>query len=148
MKVPSNITVLSLILETVSTFLKVGFIIHPTKSVFVPNQEIKFLGFILNSITMTIRLPPRKVNNVKQVCENLLHEEKPTIREVAQVIGLIVSTLPGAKLGELHYRNLEKNKTVTLQTNKGNYDKIIQVRTDTMQSDPDLTITIDASKTG
>ena len=129
MKIPSNITVLSLILETVSTFLKVGFIIHPTKSVFVPNQEIKFLGFILNSITMTMRLPPRKANNVKEACENLLHEEKPTIREVAQVIGLIVTSLPGVQLGELHYRNLEKNKIVALQTNKGNYDKIIQGRT-------------------
>ena len=62
---------------TVDTFLKLGFVIHPEKSVFIPTQEIEFLGFLLNSVSMTIRLPPAKAERVRL--------------EVAQVIGLIVS---------------------------------------------------------
>ena len=45
-----------------------------------------------------------------------------TIRETAQVIGLVVSSPPAVQFGELYYRNPEKNKVLALQTNKGNYD--------------------------
>ena len=51
--------------ETTNTFLKLGFVIHPTKSVLIPTQELEFLGFLLNSNSMTIRLPPRKAIIVK-----------------------------------------------------------------------------------
>ena len=112
------------ILETTNTFLKLGFVIHPTKSVLIPKQELKFLGFLLNSNSMTIRLPPRKAINVRQACENLLNQSNPTIREVAQVIGLLVSSLPGVQFGELHYRHLEQNNILALQTNKGDYDAL------------------------
>ena len=67
------------ILETTNTFLKLGFVIHPTKSVLIPTQELEFLGFLLNSNSMTIRLPPRKAITVKQACENLLNQSNPTI---------------------------------------------------------------------
>ena len=33
-----------------------GFVIHPEKSVFAPSQEVEYLGFITNSVTMTVRL--------------------------------------------------------------------------------------------
>ena len=82
------------ILET-NTFLKLGFAIHPTKSVLMPTQELEFLGFLLNSNSMTIHLPPRKAITVRQACNNLLNQRNPIIREVAQVIGLLVSSLPG-----------------------------------------------------
>ncbi len=93
------------ILDTVDTFRSLGFIIHPEKSMFEPKQEIEFLGFLLNSISMTIRLPTAKA------CVNLLDKGKITVRELAHVIGLLVSSLPGVQFGELHYRKLEINKT-------------------------------------
>ena len=33
-----------------------------------------------------------------------------------------MSSLPAVQFGELYYRNLEKNKVLALQANKGNYD--------------------------
>ena len=92
--------------ETTNTFLKLGFVIHPTKSVLIPTQELEFLGFLLNSNSMTIRLPPRKAITVKQTCENLLNQSNPTIREVARVIGLLVSS----------HRNTESRKTLELKS--------------------------------
>ena len=73
---------------TVDTFLKLGFVIHPEKSVFIPTQEIEFLGFLLNSVSMTIRLPPAKAERVRLACQSLLFKNDMTTREVAQVIGL------------------------------------------------------------
>ena len=92
------------------------------KSVFIPTQEIEFLGFLLNSVLMTIRLPPTKAAHVHRTCQNLLLKTEITIRETAQVIGLIVSSLPAVQFGELFYRNVEKNKVLALQASKGNYD--------------------------
>jgi len=39
--------------DSIDTFIKLGFIVHPEKSVLIPK-----LGFLLNSVSMTIRLPP------------------------------------------------------------------------------------------
>ena len=41
-------------------FQELGFVIHPEKSQIVPTQEIKFLGFIINSREMTISLTPQR----------------------------------------------------------------------------------------
>ena len=58
--------------DTVECFDSLGFVIHPEKSVLIPTQELEFLGFLLNSISMTIRLPSLKATHVKSACENLL----------------------------------------------------------------------------
>ena len=102
------------IVQTVNMFLKLGFVIHPTKSVLIPTQELKFLGFLLNNISMSIRLPPRKVTYVRQAYEDLLHQHNLTIREVAHDIGLIVSSFSGVQYGELLYRYLEQDKIQAL----------------------------------
>ena len=116
--------------DTVECFDSLGFVIHPEKSVLIPTQELEFLGFLLNSISMTIRLPPSKAAHVKLACENLLLKTKVTIRELAHVIGLLVSSLPGVQFGRLHYRQLEKDKSWALQLCKGNYDGPVTLSND------------------
>ena len=108
--------------DTVDTFHKLGFVIHPVISVFIPAEEIEFLGFLLNSVFMTIRRPPTKAAHARTTCQHLLLKTEMTTRETAQVIGLIVSSLPAVQFGEMYYRNLEKNKVLALQADKGNYD--------------------------
>ena len=50
-------------IKTAELLSKAGFILNAEKSVVVPTQEIQFLGFILNSNDMTIRLPEQKLRN-------------------------------------------------------------------------------------
>ena len=57
----------------------------------------------------------------------LANISNPTIEEVCQVIGLIVSNFPGAKYGPLHYRSLESDKTQALELNKGDYKSHMQL---------------------
>ena len=59
------------VFDTVGIFCSLGFIIHPYKSIFEPTQEIEFLGFLLNSVSMTIRLPTAKASHVKKACVDL-----------------------------------------------------------------------------
>ena len=68
------------IIDTLKLFIKLGFVIHPTKSVFLPSKEIKMLGSILNSVTMTVRLTPEKKESIKSFCTELLEKQIFTIR--------------------------------------------------------------------
>ena len=111
------------VIDTITEFSSLGFRIHPTKSIFKPKQEIVILGFVINSVSMTISLTPEKAVGIKLVCESLLACSFPTIREVARVIGKIIAACPGNMYGLLHYRCLEKDKTIALKHNKGNFDK-------------------------
>ena len=48
-----------------------------------------------------------------------LTNETCTIQNLAEVIGLIVSSLAGVVYGPLHYCSLERNKTDALKEKKG-----------------------------
>ena len=74
-----------------------GFVVHPEKSVFIPTQKLVFLGFILDSVSMLVYLTLMKALKLKQAATDLFYNKNPTIREVAKVLGLIVSNFPGAK---------------------------------------------------
>lgn len=71
---------------------------------------------------MTITLTPEKALKVKEACATLLGQGLRTIRQVACVIGKIISSFPGIMYGQLYYRALEHTKTAALKTAKGDFD--------------------------
>ena len=111
------------VIDTTTLFDKVGFIIHPEKSVLLPTQTITFLGFVLNSTLMKVTLTPERALKLKNACQNLLDAASACIRDVAQVLGLMVSSFPGVMYGPLHHKFLELDKTHALKINKGSFDK-------------------------
>ena len=46
----------------------------------------------------------------------------PSIRDTAQIIGHLVSSLPAVKYGKSHYRAIENDKIAALMLSKGNFD--------------------------
>ena len=106
---------------TALLFNHLGFHLHPTNSVIIPTQTLTFLGFRLDSLSMTVSPTGEKILKTVEACKRLQNMTKPLISEVAEVIGLIVSNFPGVQFGPLHYRFLERDKTHALITNKGNY---------------------------
>ena len=113
--------------DTITLFTKLGFHIHPEKSVFIPSQKLTFLGFVLDSIAMTVMLTEEKVQRILSICASLLKTQMPTIRQVAEVIGILVSNFPGAQYGPLPYRHLERDKYLALVANKGDYGEEMQL---------------------
>ena len=67
---------------TTKLFNNLGLYVHPDKSILELSQVLEFLGFVLNSMTMTVTLSHTKVENITQVCKDLLTRTQPTIREV------------------------------------------------------------------
>ena len=113
--------------DTARLLERLGFIIHPTKSVFTPKQEIQYLGFIINSQDMEIQLTAEKKEEIKNSCINLLAKDVPSIKTVASVIGKLVAAFPAVQYGPLYYRTLEKDKTMALRKNFGHYDRKMQI---------------------
>ncbi len=84
------------VIDTILLLDSLGWVVHPLKSILIPAQEIITLGFVINSVSMTIRLTVEKASDLKKSCERLLNSGKPlTIRAVAAVIGKIVASFPG-----------------------------------------------------
>ena len=70
---------------------------------------------------MTVRLTTEKKGKLISLLTTLLASEAIGIRSVVQVIGHMVSSFPAIEYGPLYYRKLEKDKTIALSKNKGNF---------------------------
>ena len=118
--------------HTAALLTNAGFIINVDKSSFSPSKEITFLGFCLNSETMTISLPLVKQQRIFNMCMTLSNGSLFPIREVARFISLLVSSFPAMRYGPLFYRFLEKNKILALKNAKGNFDSTMQLDADAL----------------
>ena len=154
-------------LNAVKLIINLGFKDHPDKSVILPSQCIEFLGFLLNSVTMTVTLTPDKKAKLIRLCQKFLRPNTLfTIRQVASLIGSLVSSFPGVEFGPLHYRHIEVDKDYYLRMHHSNFDAEMSLSADSLEeihwwvnniqlstrkiyhTTPDITIYTDASGTG
>ena len=111
-----NVRVTKQVLESV------GFSINFAKSMLTPRQKMEHLGFVLDSQTMTVAVTKEKQDKLVDKCHVVLEHRSPTIRLVAELIGIIVSSFTGAEYGPLHFRALEFEKSQALKEARGNFD--------------------------
>ena len=117
-----NVTITKDVLE------ELGFEISD-KSVLEPTQKLLHLGFILNSIEMTVSLGEEKKVRIKELLYEFLSSRRITIRLLAKIIGTLIATFPAIQYGQLYYRELEMTKIRALQNNY-NFDGIISITKD------------------
>ena len=98
--------------------------------------------------------------------ESLLKKEKVTIRQLSQVVGLLVASLPGVKYDKAFHRRSEHFKNNFLKEHRGDYDakihlpdtcktelswwvqNITHVNNPIESKNPEFTLTSNASNTG
>ena len=56
------------VLDTLDLLQRLGFVVHPTKSVLRPTKQIQYLGVIVSSDDMTITLTPERKQKMVQSC--------------------------------------------------------------------------------
>ena len=145
---------------------ELGFVIHPDKTMFEPSTVLEYLGFVLDSVSMTVTLPLEKKTIIRDLCHLVLKEKIITIRTLARLLGLFSSSFIAVSEGKLHYRGLERDKTRALAKNKGNYDRtlslseegisevlwwidnIMAAQSPIMRANPQIVLTTDACSTG
>ena len=113
--------------DTMNLVDSVGLTTHPEKSVIIPTQCIEFVGFLLNSKEMTVKLAHRKVQNLIELAKDILKAKEISIRDFAKLIGKMVAAEPGIKYAPLHYKSLELEKDIELKRNYGNFDNTMHI---------------------
>ena len=106
----------------VQLFESLGFIVNKQKSVLQPCKRIEFLGFIIDSSSMQISLPERRVHAIVRSCRNLRVTPNAKIRQICHVIGLMVSSEVAVPYGSIFRRDLEILKNACLLDNPDNFD--------------------------
>ena len=114
--------------QAITLFDSCDLTVHPSKSVFEPVQSIKYLGFIICSVSMTVTLPQDKREKIHSPTTKFLDKRSAvTVRQFAELIGLLIASEPGVEFAMLHIKQLEIDKDRALKHNKGSYDGFIQI---------------------
>ena len=99
---------------TYTLLVACGFIPNIATSSLVPSQQIAILGHIIDSVTMTIHLPPKRDKKVLKMFSTILKSPRISIHDLAKLVGTMVSCLRVCPLGQTHYRSLECLKVEAL----------------------------------
>ena len=103
-------------------FVHLGFLLHPKKCMLIPSQQVNILGFIINSVTMTISISEEKKVEIHNLCVAAMADPIMSIRQLSRLIGKLISVLLALPLGQAHFHRLEKVKTAALIHSKGDFD--------------------------
>ena len=106
------------------TLENLGLVINVEKSQLLPVQKIEFLGYIVDSVSMTLSLPRAKIDKIKKKCNALLREPSTTVRKVSSLLGCFTDSLQAFFQAPLHYRMLQKDKHLALNQNKSYESKV------------------------
>ena len=80
------------VFSVVNLLDSLGFVVHPEKSQFIPSQKLEYLGFVIDSVNMTVTMTSRKKKQgIKELCMQLLDTPHPTIRFIAVLLGKFTS---------------------------------------------------------
>ena len=108
--------------ETFRLFVKLGFVINFKKSVLFPCQVIEYLGYILNTIQLTVTLPWDKIERFRDYTNFILSRNHCKICEVARLLDLMTSYTTAMRFGRLFTHHLDIQKIDALKEADGNYD--------------------------
>ena len=114
-----------------STLDSLGLTINFDKSCLHPSQQIEFLGFTLDSTSMSVTLTRPKQEKIHGLGSALLLKVSVTIRDLAVFIGNVVASGYGVPRAPLRFKYLEIVKIKALQSFQGKislvhaYDQLV-----------------------
>ena len=93
-----------------------GFRINKEKSELILSHHIPLLGFVVDSIQMSISLPMEKILSI-QFMAKFLKDSLQTVplRTLSKFIGMCSATRPSVFQAPVHYRHLQFVKNLVLQ---------------------------------
>ena len=143
-----------------------GFAINWKKSSLIPTQILEFLGFTIDTTQMVMSLPEDKILRIVQKCQTLISDRVVTVRNLAEIVGMLTASVNAILPAPLHYRRLQMAQTRALLIGQS-YETKLTLPPETISElrwwmehirdwngraiispSPDLTIETDASLSG
>ena len=107
-------------------YLLVNLGINYEKSILIPATEMEFLGFLVNSVTLTLSLPRDKIRKVRKECQEVMDSPQITIRQLTKLLGLLSSTIQAVFPAPLHFRHLQEVKNAAFTLDRS-YNSLISL---------------------
>ena len=76
------------------TMMALGWSFNWEKSVLEPSQTVTHLGFVLDTVAMTISCPLAKVSKLQGRSASALHEQYITVHDLERLLGTMESVIP------------------------------------------------------
>ena len=87
---------------------QLGLTVNWKKSELQPSKKMEFLGFILDTSSMSVCLTDRKAKELKRLCQTSLENPQMSVRELSSLIGKLQATSQAISLATLQIRNLQR----------------------------------------
>ena len=88
-------------------FEALGLMVNMEKSLLVPQQELEFLGFLVNSVSLHLAFPTEKMRKIQQNARTLMYQQQVSIRDIARFVGKASASARAIWQAPLHYRALQ-----------------------------------------
>ncbi|KAI9560527.1 reverse transcriptase [Daphnia sinensis] len=111
-----------------------GFVINEEKSVGTPSQVMEFLGLIVNTVTLSFRLPSKKVDSMVERCSRILSKRNVPLRVLASLLGDFTWASSAVPFARSHYREVQSLYINNSKFYKGELDTKVDL-TDPVKSD-------------
>ena len=105
-----------------------GFTIMWEKFMLVPTQSLTFLGLSIDSQSMSLSFPEKKIMNIKSKC--LIRNPTSSAREIASLIGSLEAARPAIWQAPLHYIELQIQLIKSLEASRDNYKTLMSLSSD------------------
>jgi len=113
--------------ECLRLFMALGFVVNLPKSMVCSTQKMEFLGFVIDTVTMTIALPAHNVEAIQKEAPRLLQSETVQTRILACFTSTLVATKPAVPLALLHFQALQDLKDQALYQYQTSYQSWVQL---------------------
>jgi hypothetical protein len=92
-----------------------GFTVNEKKSCLIPTHVIDYLGFQIDSKSMLMKLPKKKIKSLIRDCQKAKQLIEMPIRKLASLIGKIIATMNAIFPARLYSRALLRDKNLALK---------------------------------
>ena len=109
------------VIRTIEVLESLGFYIKIARSEITPNQQITFLGVIIDSFHMTLTLTNENKQKFLNLCTTARLAHTLAIRELTKLMGNLAASMEAVSYGRLFYRQHKRDKIKSPQQYKGNF---------------------------
>ena len=101
-----------------------GYLTKEAKSSLTPSQTLQHLGFEIDTRSMTLKIPGKKVRDVRREASKLAHKGTCTIRQLSSFIGKAIAMTAAVFPARLKVQHLQAAKIQALKSGSSWEDSI------------------------
>ena len=110
-----------------------GFIVNRDKSYLDPAQELEFLGLLVDSKSLQLRIPGEKIKQIRKEATQLLVRESISACKLSRFLGKLNAASQAMLVAPPFYRALQKDLQAALAQGAQDYENLVRLSKDSRE---------------